>query len=201
MKEIKCIENNGYNITVGNVYLLLQESQDFYFVVNDNNKTVKYSKQMFELVEEEAPQVIEPVKRTEQDMIDSIVWNNNSVRFNDLDNNVVNVNNAFSDYGTEASCGIKAIDGLDATLQYINAAVPEDDDYLELRKAIFKIILKNRIIYKYAGDNCAMRILSTTANQDSDMLSVLDEMANMVSEVKNNPNSGNDIKMWVFYTE
>lgn len=200
MKEIKCIENNGYNITVGNTYMVLQETPDFYYMINDKGTTVKYAKVMFEDTEVEVE--AEPVKqRTEQDMIDSLNITSGRVTFRNIEDNEVSFNYSFSDSGTEISCGIRQLYELDNLLYNISNSIPDEDDYIDLRKAILKGIIEKRIIDGNVGERCAMRILSTTINQDSDMLSVLDEMADFTSEEKHNPNSGNTIKMWLFYTE
>lgn len=200
MKEIKCIENNGYNITVGNIYMVLQETPDFYYMINDKGTTVKYAKAMFEDTEVEVEP--EPVKqRTEQDMIDSLNVTSSRVIFRNIEDNEVSFNYYFDEEVSDISCGIGQLYALNSVLETINSCMPNDDDYIELRKAIMRGVIKERIINRSNGDERAMRILSTTTNQDSDMLSVLDEMADFTSEEKHNPNSGNTIKMWLFYTE
>lgn len=203
MKKIKCIDNNGYNITVGNEYNLIQESQDFYFLVNDNQKTVKYGKALFELIDDEQPipvQAPEPVKLTEQQMIDSIVYSNGVISFKDTDNETITIENDHLDFNGDSliSCGIEQVTDLDLLIDQVNDACDDlDDDYIDLRKAIFRKIIQDQVIN---NNSRAMRIMSTTSNKDEDLLPVLDELAGWTSASVNNPNSGNNIKMWVFYT-
>lgn len=200
MKKIKCIDNNGYNITVGNEYNLIQESQDFYFLVNDNQKTVKYGKQMFELLDDEVPQIAEPVILTEQQMIDSIVYDAGTITFKNKEGEEVVLENDDLEFDdTTISCGIEQVSELDTLIDNVNEICDNnlDDDYITLRKAIFRTKIQKDVI----GDTSkAMRIMSTTSGKDENLLPVLDELAAWTSNSVNNPNSGNNIKMWVFYT-
>ena len=203
MKQIKCTLNNGYNITIGNTYNLLQESQDFYWLVNDNQKTVKYGKNMFELIEDEIiPEPIPVVQRTEADMVDSVTISGSTLSYINLDNNIVNFSVGLEENDTNISCGIGQLSGINSLVSIINSRVPQDDDYIDLRKELLrKYLISNAKSNDYRDENAAMWLISTAIKDiDEDMISVLDEVADTVSEVKNNPNSGNDIKMWIFYT-
>ena len=85
------------------------------------------------------------------------------------------------------------------TIDLVNNKVSQigDDDYIELRKAIFERLLKEEVI---SQDDVAMTILSTTSDKDDDLLKVLDELAGFTSKLVLNPNNKNNIKMWVLYT-
>lgn len=201
MKKIKCINNNGYNVTIGNEYNLIQESQDFYFLVNDNQKTVKYGKTLFEIVGEEqaVPVAAEPVKLTEQQMIDSITYNNGTITFKNTDDEVIDIDTevlSFED--TEISCGIGQSYNLDTLIDLINDSCDNlDDDYIGLRKALFKEAITTEVLDHTSK---AIIIMSTTSDKDEDLLPVLNELAAWTSNSVNNPNSGNNITMWAFYT-
>ena len=78
-----------------------------------------------------------------------------------------------------------------------NNVSTEDDDLLELRKEIVKRVI-SLLINRNKGNTRWM--LMSTNNDDSyeDYFDVLDSLAQTNLGWENNPNSGNDIKLWVF---
>jgi len=197
MNKLKCIDNNGYKLTVGSEYNMITEDREFYFLINDSNRTVRYNKRLFELVSEETLVVAAPVVRTEQDMINSIVYDDTQLFYNDLNNQTVRLSLDLEIDNTEISCGIGQISGINNVFGEITEMVPEDDDYIGLQKALLTAFLNG---YVKSNTDKAIWLISTTTGMDEDLLSVMDEVSDFVTETKRNPNSGNDIKMWGFYT-
>ena len=196
MKEIKCIKTNGYKLTVDNVYEVIKSEDDYYFLINDNGKTVRYGKSLFEEVEDEVLVVAELIKRTEQDMIDSIIYGNDVITYIDLDNNIIEIDNNMVSDDTDISCGINQMWGIDSQIEEINDNLPEDDDYLNLRKALITAVIKG-----YITNTKAMWLMSTAIEDHTEEdLATFDELAGTVSQDKVNPNTDNVIRMWVFYT-
>jgi len=198
MKEIKCIKTNGYKLTVDNVYEVIKFEDDYYFLINDNGKTVRYGKSLFEEVEDEVLVVAEPIKRTEQDMINSIVYTDDNITYRDLNDNEVVIDNVMDSTDTDISYGISQIYNIDNQIEEITDNLPEDDDYLNLRKALITAVIKGYAI----NDNSQAMWLMSTAIEDhtEEDLATFNELAGTVSQDKVNPNSQNVIRMWVFYT-
>jgi len=198
MKEIKCVKTNGYKLTVDNVYEVIKSEDDYYFLINDNGKTVRYGKSLFEEVEDEVLVVAEPIKRTEQDMIDSIVYIGDNITYRDLNDNEVVIDNVMSNSDTEISCGISQIYNIDNQIEEITDNLPEDDDYLNLRKALITAVIKG---FAIDDKHKTMWLMSTAIEKHTEEdLATFDELAGTVSQDKVNPNSHNVIRMWVFYT-
>lgn len=199
MKKIKCINASNFKITEGQEYEAIKESQDFYFLVNDAGNTVKYGKSYFE-------KVVEAPARTEQDMIDSISINTDGhFSFIDLNENRIavseNIRTVFGfNESNIISCGVGQITTINSILQNIGASIPDDDDYIELRKAL----LRKALEYLKNKTSKAMWLVSTNINNneylEEEDVQVLDEMAHVVTERRINPNSNNLIKVWIFTT-
>lgn len=198
--NVRCINSSNYRITVGTEYTVVREEERYYFIVNDNNRNVRYSKDLFEEVVQE---VIAP--RTEQDMINSLTVTSTmitgdpfvNVRYTDIQNEVITVNiplNQMPRLGI--SCGIKEYSGLNGLLTRIMNAVPQDDDYERLTKEIFRNIIRILCL----NDNRAITLFSTVENTNNVLTSVFEEFEGFVTERKMNPNSHNYIIMWGVYS-
>ena len=200
-----CTNPKNYKLTQGKVYEILDEEDGYYLLVNDSNKTVRYYSDLFadgeEPVEEVAPPT--PPARTEADVISSL-----NVTYNDQRCSVtyVDLNNQFVTFqtstigitGTEISCGIRQISGINDILSSIDNNVnTNEDDLLELRKEIVKRVIS--LLIRYNRGNTRWMLMST--NDDviyEDYFEVFDSLAQTNLGWENNPNSGNDIKLWVF---
>lgn len=195
----KCINAKNYKLTVGKEYEILHTDDEGYFtLVNDNNKGVRYSSDLFEVDEAHVP--VQPA-RTEQDCINSLeITINNSVltvKFIDLNNEVVQFTNSFSIQETDMSCGIRMINGISGFFDNVESFVnTEDDDMLSLKKEILKQSITRINNYcPHAG-----MILYSTNQKDEfeDYTNWLDEIATSNTGWNMNPNSGNFINMWTF---
>ena len=200
-----CTNPKNYKLTQGKVYEILDEEDGYFLLVNDSNKTVRYYSDLFgdieEAVEEVAPPP--PPARTEADVIISLNVTCNSQRctviYVDLNNQIVTFQtNAIRIDAISISCGISQMYGISNILSSIDNNVNTDeDDLLELRKEIVKRVISSLI--RYNRGNTRWMLMST--NNDviyEDYFEVFDSLAQTNLGWENNPNSGNDIKLWVF---
>lgn len=203
-----CINPKNYKLTQGKVYEILDEEDGYYLLVNDSNKTVRYYSDLFddaeqanEPIEEVAPPP--PPVRTEADVISSLNVTCSgqicNVTYVDLNNETVNFQTStIGISSTDISCGIRQIHGINDILSSIeNNVNTDEDDLLELRKEIVKRVTS--LFIRYHRGNSRWMLMST--NNDSsfeDYFEVFDSLAQTNLGWENNPNSGNEIKLWVF---
>ena len=205
-----CINPKNYKLTQGKVYEILDEEDGYFLLVNDSNKTVRYYSDLFDDVEESnetveafTPPPPPPPARTEADVISSLNVTSSgqrcSVTYVDLNNQTVNFQTStIGISGTDISCGIRQISGINDILYCIDNNVnTNEDDLLELRKEILKRVI-SLLINRNRGNTRWM--LMSTNNDDSyeDYFEVFDSLAQTNLGWENNPNSGNEIKLWVF---
>ena len=200
-----CINPKNYKLTQGKVYEILDEEDGYFLLVNDSNKTVRYYSDLFgdieEAVEEVAPPP--PPARTEADVISSLnvtcVGQRCTVTYVDLNNQTVNFQTStIGIFGTEISCGIHQMYYInDILLSIDNNVSTTDDDLLELRKEIVKRVIS--LLIRHNRGNSRWMLMSTNNNSSfEDYFEVFDSLAQTNLGWENNPNSGNDIKLWVF---
>lgn len=204
-----CTNPKNYKLTQGKVYDILEEEDGYYLLVNDSNKTVRYYSDLFDDVEE-SNETVEaftppppPPARTEADVISSLNVTSNGTRCNvtyvDLNNQTVNFQtNTIGISGTDISCGVRQMYNINDILSGIDHAVSTtDDDLLELRKEIVKRVISLLIITNRG--NSRWMLMSTNNNGlYEDYFEVFDSLAQTNLGWENNPNSGNEIKLWVF---
>lgn len=213
-KTVKCVNNKDgqYAVTVNNGYNVLKEQGDYFFLRNDKNHVVKYSKKLFT---EEAVDVAtntgavaaQRARRqplTEQQMIDSIhVGDDGVVTLPKPNRETVTFISdlVYSGDGEQLaiSCGIGEITGLNGTASNLDDFMNEnfEEDFIQLRKAIFRRLLEHEMSL---STDKGILLASTNTNGIDDMyLNVLNETSSNSSAVVNNANSGNPIKLWMFY--
>jgi len=203
-----CTNPKNYKLTQGKVYDILEEEDGYYLLVNDSNKTVRYYSDLFEdndqanePIEEVAPPP--PPARTEADVISSLnVTHNNSrcnITYVDLNNQTVNFQtNTIGISTTDISCGIRQMHNINNVLSSIeNNVNTEDDDLLELRKEIVKRVT-SLFINRNRGNTRWMLMSTNNDSSFEDYFEVFDSLAQTNLGWENNPNSGNEIKLWVF---
>ena len=200
-----CINPKNYKLTQGKIYEILDEEDGYFLLVNDSNKTVRYYSDLFgdieEAVEEVAPPL--PPARTEADVISSlnVTYNNNrcNVTYVDLNNETINFQtNTIGISSTDISCGIRQMYNINDVLSSIeNNVNTDEDDLLELRKEIVKRVISLFIHNKRASTR--WMVMSTNNNDTfEDYFEVFDSLAQTNLGWEDNPNSGNEIKLWVF---
>lgn len=211
-----CTNPKNYKLTQGKVYEILDEEDGYFLLVNDSNKTVRYYSDLFDdaeeakeenqiiidyFVEEVAPPT--PPARTEADVISSLYVSCNgqrcTVTYADLNNQSVGFQtDSVSITSTNISCGIYQISGINDILSSIDNNVNiDEDDLLELRKEIVKRVLSSLI--RYNRGNTKWMLMSTNNDESyEDYFEVIDSLTETNLGWETNPNSGNEIKLWVF---
>ena len=200
-----CTNPKNYKLTQGKVYEILDEEDGYFLLVNDSNKTVRYYSDLFDDVEEAVEEVAPPPPpaRTEADVISSLNVTCNgqrcTVTYVDLNNQTVTFQtNTIRIDETDISCGIRQMYGINDILSSIDNNVNTDeDDLLELRKEIVKRVIS--LFINHNRGNTRWMLMSTNADVIyEDYFEVIDSLAQTNSGWENNPNSGNDIRLWVF---
>ena len=202
-----CINPKNYKLTQGKVYEILDEEDGYFLLVNDSNKTVRYYSDLFDDViaipDEETIAPPPPPARTEADVISSLNVTSDgqrcTVTYVDLNNQSVTFQTStIGIFETEISCGIRQISGINDILSSIDNNVnTNEDDLLELRKEIVKRVIS--LLIRYNRGNTRWMLMSTNADYNyEDYFEVFDSLAQTNLGWENNPNSGNDIKLWVF---
>lgn len=211
MNKLICTNPKNYKLTEGNEYEIIKFEGENLFLINDNGKTVRYSRDLFAEYEEEAVQVEEVIERTEQDLINSISCVGTSVKYFNYKNEETVIPNCLgtSSPVTEFSCGVKLILHINSQIRYISQFVEEDEvlmgqDLINLIKALVEISVKNFIKRNLElGGIAGIFLISTNTNGegalDEEFFKILDEISDFNSNEELNPNSQNNIKIWGFY--
>ena len=200
-----CTNPKNYKLTQGKVYEILDEEDGYFLLVNDSNKTVRYYSDLFDDVEETVEEVAPPPPpaRTEADVISSlnVTYNNNrcTVNYVDLNNNNVNFTTDSINVATSSiSCGVYQLYNINAIMECIDDNVNTDeDDLLELRKEIVKRVI-SLFIHNKRGSTRWMIMSTNNDSSFEDYFDVFDSLAQTNLGWETNPNSGNEIKLWVF---
>ena len=200
-----CTNPKNYKLTQGKVYEILDEEDGYFLLVNDSNKTVRYYSDLFGDIEEAVEEVAPPPPpvRTEADVISSlnVTYNNNrcTVNYVDLNNNNVNFTTDSINVATSSiSCGVYQLYNINAIMECIDDNVNTDeDDLLELRKEIVKRVI-SLFIHNKRGSTRWMLMSTNNDVSYEDYFEVFDSLAQTNLGWENNPNSGNEIKLWVF---
>ena len=200
MKQVRCVNPKNYKLTLNSQYLV-EEDGDFYLVVNDNGKNVRYAQDLFEDVQVvvQQPVIPEPPRRTEQDCINSININGRIISYTDINNNNISFewNYGYSD--TNISCGIDQLYGIDNLMDLILDNVDTDDnDFEDLIKELFVRTLKSIISTK---DNRFVLISTAYNDEYEDFYNHLGDLSCAETDWLENPNSDNEIKMWTINNE
>lgn len=200
MKQVRCVNPKNYKLTLNSQYLV-EEDGDFYLVVNDNGKNVRYAQDLFEDVQVvvQQPVIPEPPRRTEQDCINSIDVHGRTISYTDINNNNISFewNYGYSD--TNISCGIEQLYRIDDLMNLILDNVDTDDnDFEDLIKELFVRTLKSVISTR---ENRFVLISTAYDNEFEDFYRYLSELSHVETGWMVNPNSGNEIKMWTINNE
>lgn len=213
MKKLICTNPKNYKLTLNKEYLIVIDEEDTVMLINDNNKTVRYYKDLFQLVQEElvAPEPIVIIPRTEQDLIDSIEIDGLDVSYVNFRNEKVNIGNYLEIQSPESdfSCGVKMIVAVRAQICEIFENVQEDEQDMEQDLELLSITLidtyfKNFIKYSIInGYNAGIYLMSCNVTGDNclsdEAVDILDEISDSFTASELNPNSDNYIKIWSFY--
>ena len=213
MNELICVNPKNYKLTLDKKYTVVIDEGETVMIVNDNNKTVRYYKDLFQEVEEEViipePE-LEVIPRTEQDLIESIASDGLNTTYIDFDNQLVTIDNELNilNNANDFSCGIKNIINIGDQLEKIYNVIAKTEEVSEedlplLTKAVIKHHFKNYIKNKSNNNfNAAIYLMSCNINDgglDEETVDILNEISDFNTEPELNPNSGNEIMLWGFY--
>lgn len=209
VQKVKCTNPKSYSITKGNEYIILKETRDYYYIENDNNKTSKYSKSLFNKVKEEkvapvAPVVEKPKDLTVEEILELVTTSadiNDSqidcdITFN-KDKTSFNASPSCNYTHAHISCGITQVYGINGL---VNSIITFTNSFKHLNdndKIILSTRLFNRLIDIIKQELSCIIILSTNTNYNyfNIVETVLDEQADSFTNA-HNTNSDNDIRMW-----
>ncbi len=186
-----CKNAKNYKLTEGQEYEILDEEDGYVRIINDSGKNVRYDASLFE-------DVFIPPARTEQDCINSITYDGNTLRYIDINNEEKHSTVVLNrESRNQFSCGILRIEGINELCSRIenqDFVDTDDDDFIELKKALFRTVFN---YWSNRGTSYGMWMCST--NQDDnyeDYQTLLDQLSTHNSGWFRNPNSGNQIKLW-----
>ena len=212
MNGLICTNPKNYKLTLDKKYTVVIDEDETVMIINDNNKTVRYYKDLFTEVEEEVIPEPEPVVvRTEQDLINSITSDGTTTTYIDFNNEVVIISNQLQclNNANSFSCGIKNLINIGDQIDEIYEKVSEtENDYehdLELlTKAVVKHHFKNYIKYEsnnHHNGGIYLMSCNTTGDDhlDEEVVEILIEISDFNTEPELNPNSDNAIVLWGFY--
>lgn len=190
-----CRNAKNYKLTEGQEYEILGEEDGYVRIINDSGKNVRYDASLFEDVFVPPP----PPARTEEDCINSITYNGIELRYVDINENIRDKNILLNlRSNSDFSCGINRIEGVNNLCSQIennNFVNTEDDDFIELKKALFTKVFN----YWSSRSPTSKGMWMCSTNQESnyeDYQTLLDTLSTHNSGWFRNPNSGNQIKLW-----
>lgn len=187
--KVKCINQRNFrNLTLNNEYEVVEQSVDFYHVVNDNGVTARYSKEYFELADLEINQpVVEEV--AEEELVEEFEMYVEFAPDGQKERYIIHIDedNEADLYGelVAGNCGVLSLNG-------VNDLYDSLDNDLELFEQAIRLLIECAKEY----NNKAFLVFSTNYNYPN-MCAVLDGIANTTSDCLENPNSDNEIKIWI----
>jgi len=197
MKQVKCVNPKNYRLTVDNEYSVEDTNDDFYLVINDNGKQVRYSKDLFEdvILEDTIEQILERVSLNPNRVINSFSIDGNNITFNNT-----TLLGCFDN--THLSCGIGFITNINEAYNRIHTALIDyvNENRSDLVQQVFKKLFKLNV--ERINQPKLFYLSSTNTNyiHFEAIDSVLSQFT--VSGITgHNPNSGNEIKLWVMTKE
>ncbi len=189
--KVKCINQRNFrNLTLNQVYEVVEESVDFYHVVNNNGATARYSKEYFEVVEEEVQEVELPIE-------DEVCVVENEVTLDIHDGRIrYKINGVecghFNQCGlVSGNCGIESLDGLN---DMYDALI---DEYEEDIEEIIEKIIKEILAY-YKSETSRGCIVFSTNDYYEHIWNVMNNISTGNTGSFLNPNSDNNVNMWWF---
>jgi len=229
-------------ISIDSEYEVIDQSETRYTILNDKGIQKNYSKKLFEVIEEAPemavrapraprqprqapPVVVEPVAviptvdelviTTSADYINGQVSFRVKTQF--MNNAVFEFDiRALSIYGSNISCGVKDVEGMNSFMTRFNQFLPElracvianeqnftlneDINLEEINVEVCDSLFQDFIALFEGGDyNAGLVNLSTNLTNNGDLsdivINAIEKIAQNTVETRN-PNSGNQIKFW-----
>ena len=184
MKQtVVCTNPKGFKLTKGKEYETTCKRSGYYYLTNDIKKSVKYSTDLFK-------EVVKPVEKKKDDIptiLSSMRTNNDTYIFT-KDDSRLTINSGLSYSSTHISCGVAQISHINTLAGSINRL----DLTVEEKRSIFLHILKN-----YMSQHTMGIYLFSTNSSDNEYMEVISALDELITPTEaNNPNSGNNIKVW-----
>ena len=209
---IECIDSGSNKlITVGNKYEIISETENRYTILNDKDIQKNYSKNLFR---NEETKVIEEISvETLVDIDLNEVGFNVNVKIEGLEEFRYNVKGVACINDTNISCGIKQLPGLNGIMkfeedfrndlkEYIeesNIQLGEDIDLDELCDETIASLFQD-LLAELDG-TCLYTLLSTNLHNNEyynqNVVDILNDICENETLVGDNPNTGNEIQLWV----
>lgn len=193
------------NLTTNQTYPVILKDGDYLFVRNNKDSVQKYHQKYFNNIMipttvPVAPPVLAPL--TEQEMIDSISVNGDNVTFKSPNRTELtfNISNFLHTAGTQISCGIYQLYGInDLSNEILNLLEGNgfEDDYDELYKALIRKSLSYEVVTYLLEEEFALTLISSNSLGTELLVDALDSISITTTNWVNNPNSSNNIKLWV----
>lgn len=211
---IECIDSGSNKlITVGNEYEVISETDNRYVILNDKGIQKNYSKNLFKEVEYENNNLVEEIDvETDVYIERNEIYFNIKVKMEGFDDFIYG-NTVGCLLDTDISCGIKQISGLNDIMSFeknfrfdfsehieennidLGEEIDLDDLFNEVIASLFSDLLEK------LNETCLYVLLSTNLNNNENyndnVVDVLNNIAENETLVGDNPNSGNDIQLWV----
>lgn len=203
MSTVKVVNPKHFALTKGKEYDVLSTEGRQVSIVNDNNVTSSYWLSLFaegkkdKEVAEPEPVVVIP---TADVILATLIVSTTEINFT-VNGSNYNTLNILGDSGTQISCGIRQISNVNAFIDVITEYIESELEELpaatrnEVVMAIFrKVILAQMQNVTAVG----MFLVSTNTNYSefARIDTILTEFT-VASYTRENPNSGNEIKIWV----
>ena len=192
--KVKCINvRNFRNLTLNQEYEVVEQSVDFYHVVNNNGTTARYSKEYFEVVEEELINVAVQAEPTVELPIEDevgVVENDITFEFNSSNSfSTIHINlngeKKTTLYCIEVAgnCGTWSISGINSVRESFG-----EELFVEVMDKLMEFLTEE------TSKGCI--VFSTNTYNNDDVVEWLDSHCSNKSEEFLNPNSDNMVQMW-----
>jgi len=206
-KLVKCVRENNYNLTLNKEYEATVDvnNGNRYNLINDRNIVGRYGTNIFEDVIEEVIPVAPPapVKNTIEHILHNINNVNGSFVVEIFQGQTANIHKGiFNTHACDISCGLTSFSGI----TNIYRGISDNVGVLELTQAE-KIALTNRLYLLMLTEfldtiTVGGAIASTNTNcQGFENMDEIISTFNVSSSRMDNPNSGNEIIVYVFNLE
>lgn len=216
--KLQC-KNKGNNksITTGKEYEVINETEARYSIINDKGIQANYAKNLFSKAIEIIPEIpiidgleAETSINNENEDLGFMI----TIKIDGVNDYVFEKDNVLNILESPISCGIQLVSGLDELMNFVNEFKDDFRDYLDENIKNFKIdedldfdtfykeiaeLLIIDLIEEYKG-SCLYLLLSTNIENNPNYNIEIIQYLNQISEVDlfgANPNSGNDIQLWI----
>jgi len=194
--KVKCINvRNFRNLTLNQEYEVVEQSVDFYHVVNNNGSTARYSKEYFEVVEDQlinAAVEVEPI--AELPIEDEVGVVENDITFEFDSEGVFSLINIFLNdekkmrlqcIDVAGNCGTWSISGINSVRESFG-----EELFVEVMDKLMEFLTDE------TSKGCI--VFSTNLNDNEDVVEWLDKHSTGKVGEFFNPNSDNQVDMWWF---